>query len=85
VVSEVERYIDHRTGLCLQGGHDAPSAAPRANPRQARRCAVRRPGAEGLHDLVLGSGALPLEVLDEQVDAWIRRRVDGFQRQPVAR
>ena len=27
------------------------------------------------HDLVLGSGALPLEVLDEQVDAWIKRRL----------
>jgi uncharacterized protein (DUF885 family) len=28
----------------------------------------------GFHDVVLGTGALPLEVLDEQVDAWIKTR-----------
>jgi uncharacterized protein (DUF885 family) len=26
------------------------------------------------HDVVLSGGALPLEVLDEQIDAWIKRR-----------
>lgn len=29
------------------------------------------------HDVVLGSGALPLEVLSDQVDAWIARRKAG--------
>ena len=26
------------------------------------------------HDLLLGGGAMPLQVLDEQVDAWIAAR-----------
>ena len=29
---------------------------------------------KAFHDVVLGGGALPLQILEEQVDAWIRSR-----------
>ena len=29
---------------------------------------------KAFHDVVLGGGSLPLEILDEQVDAWIQAR-----------
>jgi uncharacterized protein (DUF885 family) len=30
---------------------------------------------KAFHDTVLGSGALPLQILDEQVDAWVKSRL----------
>jgi len=35
---------------------------------------VGRKFDQELDDVVLGGGALPLEILDEQIDAWIKTR-----------
>ena len=64
-----------RAGLRLQGRH-ARASARRASVRESRSGrAFDAAALKDFHDVVLRSGALPLEVLDEQVDAWIKRRL----------
>jgi uncharacterized protein (DUF885 family) len=75
VVSEVERYIVQPGQACA---YKVGMIAVRAARDRAQAALGPRFDAAALkdfHDLVLGGGALPLEVLDEQVDAWIRRRL----------
>ena len=77
VVSEVERYIVQPGQACA---YKVGMIAIRAARERARAGLGSRFDASALkdfHDLVLGSGALPLEVLDEQVDAWIKRRLSA--------
>ena len=74
VVSEVERYIVNPGQACA---YKVGMMSIRATRDRARAMLGSRFDAAALkdfHDVVLGGGALPLEVLDEQVDAWIRRR-----------
>jgi uncharacterized protein (DUF885 family) len=77
VVSEVERYIVQPGQACA---YKVGMIAIRAARERAQAALGARFDAQALkdfHDLVLGSGALPLEVLDEQVDAWIARRAQA--------
>jgi uncharacterized protein (DUF885 family) len=72
VVSEVERYIVNPGQACA---YKIGMRSIRAARERAQSALGSRFDAEALkafHDVVLRAGALPLEVLDEQVDAWIR-------------
>lgn len=74
VVSEVERYIVMPGQACA---YMVGMRSIRAARERARAALGERFDAQALkdfHDLVLRGGALPLEVLDEQVDAWIAAR-----------
>jgi uncharacterized protein (DUF885 family) len=73
VVSEVERYIVNPGQACA---YMVGMLAIRGARERAEKALGSRFDAAALrafHDVVLGSGDLPLEVLDEQVDAWIKR------------
>jgi uncharacterized protein (DUF885 family) len=81
VVSEVERYIVNPAQACA---YKVGMMSIRAARERAQTALGPRFDADALkafHDVVLRAGALPLEVLDEQVDGWIRnqRRVGPAQ------
>ena len=72
-MSEVERYI-------VNPGHACAYMVGMLSIRGARERAEKALGPRfdaaalrAFHEVVLGSGDLPLEVLDEQVYAWIKR------------
>jgi len=74
VVSEVERYIVDPGQACA---YQVGMLSIRAARERAQKALGPRFDAEAekaFHDVVLDSGALPLDVLDEQVDAWIKTR-----------
>ncbi len=74
VVSEIERYIVDPGQACA---YKLGMLSIRAARERARNALGARWDAQALkdfHDVVLGGGALPLDVLDEQVDAWIKAR-----------
>jgi len=74
VVSEVERYIVQPGQACA---YKVGMLSIQAARERARKALGPRFDAEALkafHDVVLRGGALPLEILDEQVDAWIKSR-----------
>lgn len=68
VVSEIERYI-------VIPGQACAYKVGMLKFQQLRERARSRLGAaftdRDFHDLLLGGGALPLDILEEQVDAWI--------------
>ena len=74
VVSEIERYIVEPGQACA---YKVGMLAIRAARDRAQKALGSRFDAEAekaFHDVVLRGGALPLEVLDEQVDDWIKTR-----------
>jgi len=74
VVSEIERYIVNPGQACA---YKVGMLSIRSARQRAQAALGPRFDAEALkafHDVVLGNGGLPLEVLDEQVDAWIASR-----------
>ena len=74
VVSEVERYIVMPgQALAYKVGMLSIQAA-RARATRALGPRWDASAEKAFHDVVLGGGALPLEILDEQVDAWIKSR-----------
>jgi uncharacterized protein (DUF885 family) len=78
VVSEIERYIVDPGQACA---YKVGMRSIRAARERAESALGSRFDAEALkafHDVVLRGGALPLEVLDEQVDAWIKSRLSGL-------
>ena len=77
VVSEVERYIVQPGQACAYKVGMIGIRAARERARAALGSRFDASALKDFHDLVLGSGALPLEVLDEQVDAWIKRRLSA--------
>jgi uncharacterized protein (DUF885 family) len=74
VVSEIERYIVNPGQACAYkvGMLSIRAARARANAALGPHFDVE--AEKAFHDVVLRGGALPLEVLDEQVDAWIKTR-----------
>lgn len=48
--------------------------AARDRAQQALEPRFDAEAVKAFHDTVLGGGSLPLEILDEQVDAWIKPR-----------
>jgi len=74
VVSEIERYIVLPGQACSYkvGMLTIQAARQRAQAALGSRFDVE--AEKAFHDVVLGGGSLPLEVLDEQVDAWIKAR-----------
>jgi uncharacterized protein (DUF885 family) len=74
VVTEVERYIVEPGQACA---YKVGMLRIRAARERAQRALGPRFDAEAekaFHDVVLGGGSVPLEILDEQVDAWIKTR-----------
>ena len=74
VVTEIERYIVEPGQACA---YKVGMLRIRAARERAQNALGNRFDAEtekAFHDVVLGGGSLPLEILDEQVDAWIKTR-----------
>jgi len=74
VVSEVERYIVDPGQACAYKVGMLSIRAARERAHAALGSRFDGEALKAFHDTVLRGGALPLEVLDEQVDAWIRTR-----------
>lgn len=74
VVSEVERYIVDPGQACAYKVGMLSIRAARDRAQAALGPRFDADALKAFHDTVLGGGALPLEVLDEQVDAWIKTR-----------
>jgi len=74
VVTEVERYIVEPGQACAYKVGMLRIRAARERAEKAFGPRFDADAEKAFHDVVLGSGSLPLEVLDEQVDAWIAAR-----------
>jgi uncharacterized protein (DUF885 family) len=74
VVSEVERYIVDPGQACAYKVGMLSIRAARERAHAALGSRFDDEALKAFHDTVLRGGALPLEVLDEQVDAWIKTR-----------
>jgi uncharacterized protein (DUF885 family) len=74
VVAEVERYIVDPGQACAYKIGMLSIRAARARAEQALGARWDAEAEKAFHDVVLRGGALPLEILDEQVDAWIKSR-----------
>ncbi|RIK96788.1 MAG: DUF885 domain-containing protein [Proteobacteria bacterium] len=74
VVAEVERYVVMPGQACAYkvGQLTILELRERARARLGERFDLR-----AFHDVVLGSGALPLELLERVVDEWIERSAAG--------
>ena len=74
VVSEIERYIVNPGQACAYKVGMLRIRAARERAERALGAKWNADAERAFHDVVLGGGALPLEILDEQVDAWIATR-----------
>ena len=74
VVSEIERYIVNPGQACAYKVGMLSIRAARERAHAALGPRFDTAAEKAFHDVVLGGGALPLEVLDEQVDTWIKSR-----------
>jgi len=74
VVSEVERYIVNPGQACSYKVGMMSILASRRRAEVALGPRFDADAEKAFHDVVLGNGALPLEVLDAEVDAWIAAR-----------
>lgn len=74
VVAEVERYIVDPGHACAYKVGMLSIQAARDRARNALGLRFDAAALKAFHDMLLGSGALTLEVMDEQVDAWIMAR-----------
>ena len=74
VVSEVERYIVDPGQACAYKVGMLRIQAARRRAEKALGARWDGQAKKDFHDLLLRGGALPLEILDEQGDAWIAGR-----------
>lgn len=77
VVAEIERYIVDPAQACAYKIGMLRIQAARTRAQQALGDRFDAQALKDFHDMLLAGGALPLEVLDEQVDAWITQRRQG--------
>jgi uncharacterized protein (DUF885 family) len=77
VVSEVERYVVMPGQACSYKLGMLRIQAARRRAAAALGDRWTSDAEKSFHDMVLGGGALPLDVLDQQVDAWLKRRLQG--------
>jgi uncharacterized protein (DUF885 family) len=75
VVAEVERYIVMPGQACAYKVGMLAIRAARARAEKTLGSRWNADAEKAFHDTVLGSGALPLQILDEQVDAWVKSRL----------
>ena len=75
VVAEIERYIVMPGQACAYKVGMLAIRAARTRAEQALGPRWNAEAEKAFHDTVLGGGGLPLEILDEQVDAWIKTRL----------
>ncbi len=74
VISEIERYIVDPGQACAYKLGMLSIRAARERAQQALGPRFDAQALKDFHDVVLRGGALPLEILDEQVDTWIKSR-----------
>lgn len=74
VVAEIERYIVMPGQACAYKVGMLAIQAARQRAEKALGTKWNAQARKDFHDLLLAGGALPLEVLDEQVDRWIAAR-----------
>lgn len=74
VVSEIERYIVQPGQACAYKVGMLTILAARERAQKALGPRFDAEAEKAFHDVVLGGGALPLEILNEQVDVWIKSR-----------
>ncbi|MFT3953204.1 MAG: DUF885 domain-containing protein [Piscinibacter sp.] len=74
VVSEIERYVVEPGQACAYKIGMLRLQAARERAKAALGARFDAQALRDFHDLLLGGGAMPLQVLDEQVDAWIAAR-----------
>lgn len=74
VVAEVERYIVDPGQACAYKVGMLSILAARQRAEKALGPKWNAEAEKAFHDVVLRGGALPLAILDEQVDAWVRQR-----------
>jgi uncharacterized protein (DUF885 family) len=74
VVAEIERYIVNPGQACAYKVGMLSLQAARQRAEKALGAKWNADAEKAFHDLVLAGGALPLAILDEQVDAWIATR-----------
>jgi uncharacterized protein (DUF885 family) len=74
VVAEIERYIVMPGQACAYKVGMLSIRAARTRAEQALGPRWNAEAEKSFHDTVLGSGALPLKILDDLVDAWIKSR-----------
>jgi uncharacterized protein (DUF885 family) len=75
VVSDIERYIvNPGQALAYKVGMLSIQAA-RVRAEKAFGTKWNLEAEKGFHDVVLGGGALPLKILDENVDDWIKTKL----------
>ncbi|HEX5687883.1 MAG TPA: DUF885 domain-containing protein [Ideonella sp.] len=75
VVAEIERYIVDPGQACAYKVGMLSIRAARDRAQMALGAQWNAEAEKAFHDVVLRGGALPLAVLDEQVDAWIKSRL----------
>ena len=74
VVSEVERYVVEPGQACAYKVGMLSIRAARTKAETALGARFDAQARRDFHDMLLRGGALPLQILDEQVDAWIKAR-----------
>jgi uncharacterized protein (DUF885 family) len=72
VVAEIERYIVMPGQACAYKVGMLSIRAARTRAEKALGSRWNAEAEKAFHDTVLGSGSLPLQILDEQVDAWVK-------------
>jgi len=75
VVAEIERYIVDPGQACAYKVGMLSIRAARERAEKALGPKWNAEAEKAFHDVVLRGGALPLAILDEQVDGWIKSRL----------
>lgn len=83
VVSEIERYIVDPGQACAYKLGMLSIRAARERAQNALGPAFDAQALKDFHDVVLRGGALPLEILDAEVDGWIRSRQQASAPKPA--